>query len=132
MLQLEVVRRLVAPAGARERGLVSLEVEAFADAKVLFTVPPRSFSPPPRVSSAVVHLSLHPPPASELELAGALAHAARAFCHRRKKLANALEGGWGELSVEEWLARAGVDSDLRPQSLTLADWIAIARAREAP
>jgi 16S rRNA (adenine1518-N6/adenine1519-N6)-dimethyltransferase len=131
MVQQEVAWRLAAPVGDSERGLVSLEVEAFADAELLLTVPPRCFSPPPKVVSAVVRLALRPAPAGSGEIQDALALAAEGFCHRRKKLHNALGGGTqGE--ARRTAAMALGMGDARPQDLTLADWLRLALAvREA-
>ena len=126
MVQLEVARRLVAPAGTGERGLLSLEAEAHARGEVLFTVPPGRFSPPPKVMSGVVRLELRPPAAEPEVLDRALALASRAFSHRRKKLANAL-GGRAADERAAACAAAGVDPGARPQDLDLASWVALAR-----
>lgn len=127
MVQQEVAWRLAAPVGDSERGLVSLEVEAYADAELLLTVPPRCFSPPPKVVSAVVRLTLREAPAGAGEVEAALALAAEGFCHRRKKLHNALAGG--ALGDVRRAAAVTVGmGDARPQDLALADWLSLARA----
>jgi len=128
MLQREVALRLVAPPGDRERGLLTLEAEAWARAELLFAVPPRCFDPPPRVTSAVVRLSLRRPEAEAAHVGRALALAAAAFTHRRKQLPNALAGALGA-AVGECLSAAGVDAGARPQELSLAAWLALAGAR---
>ncbi len=125
MVQLEVARRLVAPPGGRERGLLTLEVEAHAAAEMLITVPPRAFSPPPRVNSGVVRMTLRTPPEAA-RLGRALGLGGAAFRHRRKKLLNALAREAEPEGLGAALARAGVDGALRPQDLSLADWLALA------
>jgi 16S rRNA (adenine1518-N6/adenine1519-N6)-dimethyltransferase len=127
MVQLEVARRLVAQPGGAERALLTVEVEAHARAELLFTVPPRSFSPPPRVHSGVVRLVLQPPPDAAV-LERALELAAVAFCHRRKKLTNALAAAGRPPDLSAAMERSGVDARVRPQDLTLADWLALAGA----
>jgi len=128
MVQLEVARRLVAPTGGAGRGLLTLEAEAHAGAELLFTVPPRCFSPPPRVTSAVVRLHLHPSPAPPATVERALELASAAFTHRRKKLGNALASVGSPLEVAAGLTVAGADGNLRPQDLSLELWLALAEA----
>ncbi|HVN75162.1 MAG TPA: 16S rRNA (adenine(1518)-N(6)/adenine(1519)-N(6))-dimethyltransferase RsmA [Thermoanaerobaculaceae bacterium] len=129
MVQLEVARRLVAPAGAGERGLLSLESEAYARGELLFTVPPGRFSPPPAVTSGVVRLELRPAPAGPEVLARALELAATAFTHRRKKLANAL--GAHAAGAAAACEAAGVAPGSRPQDLELSSWLSLAREMPA-
>jgi 16S rRNA (adenine1518-N6/adenine1519-N6)-dimethyltransferase len=127
MVQVEVARRLVAPPGGAGRGLLTLEAEAHARAEFLFAVPPRCFSPPPRVTSAVVRLTLHPTTAPPGTVQRALEIASAAFTHRRKKLANALTSVSSVGEVAAALAAAGADPNLRPQDPPLSFWLALAR-----
>lgn len=128
MVQREVARRLVAPPGDRERGLLTLEVELAGRAELLFTVPPRCFAPPPEVTSAVVRLELGPRSGDEATAARALALASAAFTHRRKKLPNALAGVAPPAAVAASLTGCGASPDLRPEDLDLATWLALAAA----
>ena len=138
MVQLEVARRLVAPPGSSERGLISLEAEAYAGAELLFTVTPGRFTPPPKVMSAVVRFVLRPGVASAEILRGALEVASEAFSHRRKKLANAVAACAPPAAVADAVAAAGVDGGARPQDLPLSAWLqlgqglACARAAREP
>jgi 16S rRNA (adenine1518-N6/adenine1519-N6)-dimethyltransferase len=131
MVQWEVARRLVAPPGSRERGLLSVEVEAHARAELLLSVPPHCFSPPPRVSSGLVRFVLHPAPAAAATLRRALGLAAAAFAHRRKKLANALASTARPDEIATALTAAGATGNVRPQELELAHWLALAEALPA-
>ena len=128
MVQLEVARRLVAPPGGRDRGLLTVEVEACAAAELLFTVPPHCFAPPPRVTSAVVRLRLLPPAQHPPMLDAALRLAGAAFTHRRKKLANALADAVAAGSAGAAFAAAGIAPGARAEDLALADWLALAAA----
>lgn len=128
MVQLEVARRVVAPPGGAGRGLLTIETEAHARAELLFSVPPRCFSPPPRVTSAVVRLHLHPPPAPPAAVGRALELAAAAFTHRRKKLANALASVGTTEKIASGLTAAGANDTLRPQDLGFDLWLALADA----
>ena len=129
MVQLEVAQRLVALPGGGERGLLTLEAEAYARGELLFTVPPGRFSPPPKVMSGVVRLELRAPAVAPEVLDRALALASAAFSHRRKKLANALGGRVGGEAATA-CAAAGVDPGARPQDLDLTSWLA--RAQKLP
>ncbi|MFH1177823.1 MAG: 16S rRNA (adenine(1518)-N(6)/adenine(1519)-N(6))-dimethyltransferase RsmA [Acidobacteriota bacterium] len=126
MLQHEVVQRLVAGPGARERGLLSVEVEAYALAKLLFTVPARCFLPPPRVLSAVVRLDLHRLPAPPAQVSRALELAGVAFTHRRKKLANALAAAVPPAETSSHLFAFGLVPGVRPEDLALDHWLELA------
>lgn len=127
VVQKEVALRMLAPPGRRERGALSVEVQLLADGELLFNVPPRCFSPPPKVVSAVVRLESHKKAPSEaVEKAVLLAR--KAFSHRRKKLSNALAGL--SVAMGGWLQRAGVSGELRPQDLTLGQWLSLASTWE--
>ena len=131
MVQREVALRMVAPAGDTERGVLSVEVEAFADAELLFTVPARAFNPPPKVTSAVVRLRTRPPEVAGERARRALRLASVAFSHRRKKLANALASAVEPRLVADALAGLGRGDGVRPQELAWADWLSLAEALPA-
>ncbi len=131
MVQEEVARRLAAFPNDGQRGLLSVEVEAHAACELLFGVPRRAFAPPPRVNSAVVGLRLRPPSAPPPVVTRALELAGRAFQHRRKTMANALAGCAGAVELGVLLDGVGVGRNARPQELTLAAWLELARALPA-
>jgi 16S rRNA (adenine1518-N6/adenine1519-N6)-dimethyltransferase len=123
MLQREVVDRMLAPAGSRERGSLSVYIEARARGRMLLRVPPGSFFPPPRVDSAVLGLELRPapcPPGLPAEELEALVQAA--FASPRKTLRSNLSARWGREAVDMALSRCGLDPQLRPSELTLDQW----------
>ncbi|MDA1349556.1 MAG: hypothetical protein O3A47_11940, partial [Chloroflexi bacterium] len=88
-------------------------------------VPPGAFRPPPKVSSAVLRIDVHPRPILDLESEAEFFKVVRAgFSSPRKQLRNTLKQG---LSLEpgrseKVLATAGIDPTRRPQTLDLADW----------
>ena len=57
MVQKEVAGRIVAPPGSKTYGILSVLLQAYYDAVLLFTVPPQVFVPPPKVTSAVIRLT---------------------------------------------------------------------------
>ncbi len=124
MLQKEVVERLAAQPGRKTYGRLSVIVQYQCEVEQLFTVPPTAFHPQPKVESAIVRLTPHrvsPYPAvnfAELERLVACA-----FSMRRKTLANNLKSllSAGDLVV------LGIDPGLRPEQISVADYVQIAR-----
>jgi 16S rRNA (adenine1518-N6/adenine1519-N6)-dimethyltransferase len=108
LLQKEVAERLVARPGDEAYGSMSVLVQACAEARILGRVRPGSFRPPPKVDSAFVGFTLHPPPVPAEELPGFIRTVRLAFSQRRKTLRNALASGWGRERAEAVLAAAGL------------------------
>jgi 16S rRNA (adenine1518-N6/adenine1519-N6)-dimethyltransferase len=109
MLQEEVVDRMVAMPSTPAYGRLSVSLQARFAIRKLFTVARGAFRPPPRVESAVVRLQ---PLENVLAVDEDLLR--RAFSARRKTLRNALP--------EIDFAAAGIDSGLRPENLSPADY----------
>jgi 16S rRNA (adenine1518-N6/adenine1519-N6)-dimethyltransferase len=124
MLQREVVDRMVAAPATSAYGRLSVMLQArFAMRRVL-RVPAGAFSPPPKVESAVVSLLPLPDP-EPLTRAPIFARLVQAgFGQRRKTLANALDG---VLAVEH-IRAAGIDPGRRAETLSQAEFVALARA----
>lgn len=131
MLQKEVVARMVAAPSTPDYGRLSVMLQRRCHVDWLFDVPPTAFAPPPKVDSAVVRLI----PKTAAEIVAVDEHSfarvvAAAFAHRRKTLRNTL----GHLFAATDFAALGIDSGLRAQALTIADYEALAAhlARSAP
>lgn len=131
MLQAEVAGRLLAQAGAKEYGVLTLLVRYYFEVEPLLTVPPHAFWPPPKVQSKVVRLIPHPhrlmAPAEE-EPFFALVKAA--FSHRRKTLANCLKAQpqYSSQRLGPWLQSRHYSADLRGERLTLEDFVSLYQA----
>jgi 16S rRNA (adenine1518-N6/adenine1519-N6)-dimethyltransferase len=126
MLQREVVDRLAAAPGDKQRGRLSVMVQYHCQVDALFTVPPGAFTPPPKVTSAVVRLvplAERPHVANDDEVLTGLVR--QAFSQRRKAIRNSLKS---RLSAEH-ITAAGVDPGQRPEQLALADFVALANAQ---
>jgi 16S rRNA (adenine1518-N6/adenine1519-N6)-dimethyltransferase len=123
MLQREVVDRMVARPSTSAYGRLSVMLQyRFAIAKLL-EVKPGAFRPPPKVDSAFVRLV--PLGAGALgagDEAGLARVVTAAFTKRRKQLRNALAG----VIDEAGLRALGIDPQLRPENLSVADYVAIA------
>lgn len=125
MLQREVVDRMTAAPSSAAYGRLSVMLQhRFAMEKII-DVPPESFRPAPKVDSAVVRM--RPLPAAEVlpcDAARLAEVVRRAFTQRRKTLRNAL----GDLMDAPGLQALGIDPQLRPENLGVAEYAAIARA----
>jgi 16S rRNA (adenine1518-N6/adenine1519-N6)-dimethyltransferase len=131
LVQWEVARRIVA--GPGDLSVLAHSVQLYAEAEIVERVPAASFFPAPAVDSAVLRLRLRERPAVDVGDIDALFRVIKAgFLQPRKKLSNALPGGLAAMGrpIERddalaALAAAGVSPDLRAESLTLAEWLAI-------
>ena len=136
LVQEEVARRMVATASSgKERGYLSVFVQSFADARIVRRVPAAAFRPAPKVGSAVVALRTHARPAfAPLERHAFLRFVSDVFRHRRKQLRGALghEAGVEPVRAEAALRDSGIESTRRAEELTLAQWVALARALGVP
>jgi 16S rRNA (adenine1518-N6/adenine1519-N6)-dimethyltransferase len=126
MFQKEVAERIVASAGSDAFGRLSVLCQWRSDAKLAMNVHRSAFTPPPKVMSAVVHIT--PKPAPEGVSAATLERlTAAAFGQRRKMLRQSLKGLSGGLTA---LDQCGIDPSLRPETLSVAAFIDLARAIE--
>lgn len=123
MVQREVAAAMTAAPGAMT--LLSVATQFYAVPSVVAQVPPRSFRPPPKVSSTVLRLTVRPAPAVAVADAAAFFALARAgFSAPRKQLRNSLMQGTGAPAplVADILAGAGIDGQRRPATLTIGEW----------
>ena len=123
MLQREVALRLLASAGTRDYGALTILIRQHAHVDPLLRLPPGAFRPSPTVNSSVVRLRMHAPdPAvSDPRVFANLTHAV--FTMRRKMLVNALLAypparRWGAADL---LRQAGIDGRRRPETLEVAE-----------
>jgi len=129
MVQQEVAKNMVAQPGSM--GLLSVATQFYAKAKIVCSVPPRAFRPPPKVTSAVVRLDVLPEPAADVESEEAFFQVVRAgFAAPRKQLRNSLSHGLGvEPAIgSQILDLAGIDATRRPQTLAIPEWAMVYRA----
>lgn len=125
MLQLEVVQRMAAQCGDSSYGRLGLMLQYYCEVIPLFNVPSAAFTPRPKVSSAIVQLIPHrqfPVQAKDPDCLQIVIRTA--FNQRRKTLKNSLK----TLISEEVLNSLHLDVSLRPENLTLADYVLISDA----
>ena len=124
MFQREVAMRIVAPPGGKAYGRLSVIAQWRCDAKLLFDVGARAFTPPPKVTSSIVQLV--PRRLENAPSPGAMERVtAAAFGQRRKMLRTSLKGVFAD--PEAACARAGIDAQRRAETLTVGDFEALAR-----
>ncbi|VVT20419.1 16S rRNA (adenine(1518)-N(6)/adenine(1519)-N(6))-dimethyltransferase RsmA [Erythrobacter sp. EC-HK427] len=124
MFQQEVARRIVAAPDNSEYGRLAVLAQWRSTAKLAMKVHRSAFTPPPKVMSAIVHVT----PATAPEgVDGAVLErlTAAAFGQRRKMLRQSLKGLPGGLAA---LDSVGIDPTRRAETLTVADFLALARA----
>jgi 16S rRNA (adenine1518-N6/adenine1519-N6)-dimethyltransferase len=122
MFQKEVADRIAAAPGSKDYGRLSVLAQALTDAAVVMDLPPRAFTPPPKVASAVVRLTPKPARPSADDVARLQQVTAAAFGQRRKMLRSSLRA----LGGEALCAAAGVDAAARAEDLTVAQFLTLA------
>jgi 16S rRNA (adenine1518-N6/adenine1519-N6)-dimethyltransferase len=129
MLQLEVAERLAAPVGTADYGVLAILTRLHADVTRLLTLPPGAFRPMPKVRSAVVRLAFRPPAVHMADEAPFERLVRTIFMQRRKTLLNALRPFAAPLRIDpaSVLARAGIDSRRRPETLNLSELAELAK-----
>jgi len=121
LVQREVAERVVAPAGSEAYGALSVNVQAVAIPTLAFIVPPRAFTPPPGVDSALLHLVPRPDPVVRADQQDDYsAFVIAAFGLRRKQMRRVLRTlrGLTPEAAEAALATAGIAPEARPETVT--------------
>ncbi len=126
MFQKEVVDRIVARPKSKAFGRLSVLAQWRTEARLTKTLPPRAFTPPPKVTSALVTLKPRTAPASGFALKDLEQVTAAAFGQRRKMLRSALKPL--QVSPERLLSAAGIAPTRRGEELDVADFCALAAA----
>ncbi|NDK34188.1 16S rRNA (adenine(1518)-N(6)/adenine(1519)-N(6))-dimethyltransferase RsmA [Rhodovulum sulfidophilum] len=129
MFQKEVAERIVALPGSKAYGRLAILAQWRAEARIALRLPPEAFTPPPKVSSAVVHLTALPRPRFEADPAVLERVVAAAFGQRRKMLRSSLKGLAPE--IEDLLQMAGIAPTERAEQIPLEGFCALARALAA-
>ncbi|MBB05118.1 MAG: 16S rRNA (adenine(1518)-N(6)/adenine(1519)-N(6))-dimethyltransferase [Pseudooceanicola sp.] len=125
MFQREVAERIVATPGSKAYGRLALLASWRADARIVLSLPPEAFTPPPKVSSAVVHLTALPEPRYPADPKVLERVVAMAFNQRRKMLRAALKGLAPD--IEDRLTASGIKPTDRAETVSLEQFCALAR-----
>ncbi|ESX46598.1 16S rRNA (adenine(1518)-N(6)/adenine(1519)-N(6))-dimethyltransferase RsmA [Mesorhizobium sp. C416B] len=123
MFQREVAERIVAGAGSDAYGRLGVLAGWRTEARIAFDVPPQAFTPPPKVTSSVVHLVPRANPLStDVKKLGRVTEAA--FGQRRKMLRQSVKS----LGGEALLTRAGIDPTRRAETLSVEEFVRLTNA----
>ena len=126
MLQKEVAERMVAVVGDDAYGRLSVIMQQLTDAAILFEVPASAFTPPPKVTSAILRARILDKPREDVPLKALERVVAAAFNNRRKMLRQSLKSlGVDAIALCE---RAGIDPTLRAEVCDLKMFADLARA----
>ena len=135
MVQKEVAMRICAAPGTPDYGAFSVFCQYYAQPKILFDVPPSCFLPQPKVTSSVLHLTVHPQPPVKVPDERLFFRVVRAsFAQRRKTLINGLAAGFSHLSksqLTEVLTQCGLSPQVRGETLGISQFAAVAQALAA-
>ncbi len=126
MFQREVAERIVAQPGSKAYGRLAILAQWRAEAKIALSLPPGAFTPPPKVSSAVVHLTALSEPRFPADAAILSRVVAAAFNQRRKMLRASLKGVSPQ--IEDHLNAAGIPPTERAEQVSLEGFCALARS----
>ncbi|WP_299150118.1 16S rRNA (adenine(1518)-N(6)/adenine(1519)-N(6))-dimethyltransferase RsmA [uncultured Tateyamaria sp.] len=129
MFQREVAERIVAQPGSKTYGRLAVLAQWRADTRIALNLPPEAFTPAPKVSSAVVHLTALPAPRFEADAQVLSRVVAMAFNQRRKMLRAALKGLVPD--IEDRLIAAGIKPTDRAEQLPIEAFCALAREVKA-
>lgn len=124
MFQLEVAERIVAPVNTNAYGRLAVLAQWRSNAKIAMKVHRSAFTPPPKVMSAIVHLTPADQPAGvDPRILSRLTE--KGFGQRRKMLRQSLKAIDSAVAAAEAL---GIDPTRRAETVTVDEWVALARA----
>ena len=126
MFQREVAERITAQPGSKAFGRLAILAQWRCTANIVLSLPPEAFTPPPKVSSAVVHLVALKEPKFPADAKTLERVVATAFNQRRKMLRSSLKPLGGD--IEDRLRAAGIAPTDRAESVPLEGFCALARA----
>jgi 16S rRNA (adenine1518-N6/adenine1519-N6)-dimethyltransferase len=126
MFQLEVAERIVAKPGAAAYGRLAVLTQAMCEARIVMKLPPRAFTPAPKVASAVVHLTDRADRFDDLAALETIT--AAAFGQRRKMLRSSLKQVG---DAQALLAACALDGARRAEELTNTEFRALAKTWRA-
>ncbi len=126
MFQREVAQRIVATPVSKAYGRLALLAQWRTDPRIVMDLPPEAFSPPPKVNSAVVHLTALPAPRFPADPTVLNMVVAAAFNQRRKMLRSALKSLRPD--IEDHLNAVGIKPTERAEQVGLEAFCALARS----
>ena len=130
MVQKEVAQRIAAAPGTADYSAFTVFCNYYAEPEILFDVPAHCFLPQPKVTSAVIQLKVRAKRPWDIANPEVFFRVVRSsFAMRRKKLTNGLASGFPELGktgAAEVIAAAGMDANVRGETLSIPEFARIA------
>ncbi|HXR49711.1 MAG TPA: 16S rRNA (adenine(1518)-N(6)/adenine(1519)-N(6))-dimethyltransferase RsmA [Verrucomicrobiae bacterium] len=126
LVQKEVAERVAAEPGSMS--LLSVTAQYYWEVSLGQVVPAELFTPPPKVNSQILILTLRPQPLfPDVDSKEFFRLVKAGFAQRRKTLLNSLSTGLhlSREAVQSWCQKAGIDPQRRPQTLSLDDWYSL-------
>lgn len=121
MLQDEVARRVASPPGSKEYGILSVLLALVAEVEIVMRLPSGAFSPPPKVSSAVLRVRFLPEPRAQVaDLETFEGFVRTAFTRRRRTLENNLQDSYANL--KENLRLLNIAGSRRAETLSVGEF----------
>lgn len=121
MFQREVVDRIAAKPGSKERGFLSVLTQAYFDVEKLFDVPPTAFRPVPKVWSSIARLVPRRERPFDSKALEAIVSAS--FAQKRKTILNNLKNVL--IDADRLLGESGIDPKRRAETLKLEEWFTL-------
>ena len=132
MVQREVAERMTAAPGSKIYGALSVAVQLRSQPRIVFDVSPKSFLPPPEVTSSVVVCDVRKPPFEIRDEEFLIKVVRAAFAQRRKTLLNSLTAaGFGREKILSALEISGIDGSRRAETLSLEEFSALSTALQS-
>lgn len=125
MFQKEVAQRIVATPGSKTYGRLSILAQWRCEAKLAFEISPKAFTPPPKVTSAVVHLERLETPRFPADAADLSRTVSLAFGQRRKMLRSSLKSLGKD--VAEKIEQAEIDPTTRAEQVNIEEFCRLSR-----
>jgi 16S rRNA (adenine1518-N6/adenine1519-N6)-dimethyltransferase len=126
MFQREVAERICAAPGTKAYGRLAILAQWRSSPRIVFDVPPQAFTPPPKVTSSVVHITPLPEPVHRCQAQVLEKVTAAAFGQRRKMLRSSLKALGGD--TEAMIAAAGLKPEMRAEQVDVAGFCRLAEA----
>lgn len=123
LIQKEVAEKIT---GKPERSLLTILASLYGTPRIIRSVPPGAFLPPPKVTSAIIHIACFPEPLADSKTLDALFELAAVAFRKKRKMLRASLGK--STSIAEALAASGIDPTRRPETLTTGEWLSLARS----
>ncbi|MGI9512513.1 MAG: 16S rRNA (adenine(1518)-N(6)/adenine(1519)-N(6))-dimethyltransferase RsmA [Anderseniella sp.] len=126
MFQKEVAHRICANVGDSAYGRLSVISQWRSDPIKMFDVSPKAFTPPPKVTSSIVHITPRAEPLVDCDVAVLERVTAAAFGQRRKMLRSSLKALGGDPAA--LIAQAGLQETMRAEEVDAAGFCKLAKA----